>query len=143
MFLGKAEALVSGVRQLLFPELSITAAIYLPVNIFGLQHKNTVARDNNMVNLCGVIAVANQKVIVNPVVIAVQILQEWRHPLFAVIADGFCPTAIFVRKQRGPESLFLLYCATWKLRLSVFLTELLTLDALYDRLYYQIENEST
>lgn len=76
MLLGKAVALVAGVWQILLPELSITAAINLPVDILGLQHKNAVARDNNMVNLCGVIAVANQKVIVNPVVFAVQILQE-------------------------------------------------------------------
>ena len=40
MLLGKAVALVSSVRQILFPELSITAAINLPVDILGLQNKN-------------------------------------------------------------------------------------------------------
>ena len=40
MLLGKAVALVSSVRQMLFPELSITAAINLPVDILGLQNKN-------------------------------------------------------------------------------------------------------
>ena len=43
MRLGKSVALVSSVRQILFPKLSITAAIYLPVDIFCLQHKNAVA----------------------------------------------------------------------------------------------------
>ena len=76
MFQGKTVSLVTSIRQILLPELCISATIYLPVDIFGLYHENTVAGDNNMVNLCGVITVANQKVIVNPVIIAVQIRQE-------------------------------------------------------------------
>ena len=76
MLLCKAVALVSGIRQILLPELGITAAIDLSVNILGLQHKYAVAGDNNMVDLCGVIPVTNQEVIVNPVVFTVQVLQE-------------------------------------------------------------------
>ena len=79
MLLGKSVALIAGVRQILLPELSITAAINLPVDIFCLQHKDAVAGDNNIINRCSVIAVANQKIIVNPIVIAVQLLHTIPH----------------------------------------------------------------
>ena len=112
------------------------------MNILGLQNKYAVAGDYNMVDLCSVISVTNQKVIVNPVVLAIQVLQERRNSFLAIIANGLCPAAIFGRKQRCPESFLLLNSATRELRFSVLLAELFTFDALYDRLDYQVENES-
>lgn len=47
MFLGKTVSLVTSIRQILLPELCISATIYLPVDIFGLYHENTVAGDKN------------------------------------------------------------------------------------------------
>lgn len=99
MFLSEAIALVTGVWQILLPELSITAAIDLPMDILGLQYKYAIPRDDNMINLRGVISVTNQKVILNSVVFAVQILQERGYPLLAVIANGLCPATILWRKQ--------------------------------------------
>ena len=109
MFLCEAVALVAGVWQILLPELGISAAIDLPVDILGLQHKYAISGDNDMVDLRGVIPVTNQKVIVNPVVSAVQILQEGGDSFLAIITNRLCPAAILGSKQRCPESFFLLY----------------------------------
>ena len=132
MFLCKTVTLVSGIRQILLPEFGITATIDLSMNTLGLQNKYAVAGDYNMVDLCSVISVTNQKIIVNPVVLAVQVLQERRNSLLAIIANCLCTTAIFGCKQRCPESFILLNCTARELCLAVLLAELFTLYALYD-----------
>ena len=43
MLLGETVALVAGIRQILLPELCITAAIDFAVDILGLQYKHAVA----------------------------------------------------------------------------------------------------
>ena len=73
MFFGEAEALVSDIRQILLPELSVSASIDLPMNILGFQYKYTIAGNYNMVDLRRVFSVKYKKVIVNPVFLAVQI----------------------------------------------------------------------
>ncbi len=76
MFLGKAEAFIAYVRQVLFPEFGITASIHSPVNILRLQHKHAITRNDDMIYLRGVLPIPNEKIIENTVVLTVQILQE-------------------------------------------------------------------
>ena len=56
-------------------DVTINTAIHLPVNIFSLQDKYPVARDNDVIDLCGIISISNQKVVVYPIIFAREILQ--------------------------------------------------------------------
>ena len=60
VLLGGAVTFIAPVRQVLLPELGIPAAIYLPVYILCLYDKDSVAREDDMVDLCCVVSVLQQ-----------------------------------------------------------------------------------
>ena len=73
MLLSTTKTLITKVWQILFPKLRIFASIYLPMRVFRFNHKNAVTRNDNMINLCSIIPVTNQKVIKYPIFFTWQI----------------------------------------------------------------------
>ena len=98
VFLGEAKAFISPIREILFPELCISAAVHLSMYILCLDHKDSIARNDDMVNLCCVFPVAKQKIIEYLVFFTFQIGQIGRHLSFSALSDMLCPAAVIGRE---------------------------------------------
>ena len=142
MFLGEAMAFISPVRQVLFPKLRLLITVNFPMNVFRFDYKNSISGNDDMIDLRSIVPVANQQIIKDPIIFLWQILHKRRDSPLTIFTYSFCSTIMLRRENLRKVSILFINSTTRELRLAVFSSKMLMLNAFDDGFDHQIEYES-